>query len=149
MALSNLDILLVQFQLPGLTYDESLIAKAWLRAHCAAFDDIQFNFRLGQGLEPPPGADAAMVQMTQQITTKRADIVAVKGSDVTLIEVKVRIAFNVIGQLLGYQHLYEQQFPTRRIVRLLAIGCSIAQDAAGAIARQGIDVLLFPNIPPS
>jgi hypothetical protein len=143
----NLDTLLKQYQYPGMTYVESRIAQAWIEQHGAEYDQINFNVRLGDGITPPDGFAPELQQMATDLTQKRADLVAIAGTIADLVEVKVRISFGVIGQLLGYQHLWERDFPQYQIRKLIAIGRSVVQDADGALARHNINVELFAQVP--
>lgn len=110
----NLAILLLQMQYPGMTYVESEITRAWLNRHGAEYDSIEFNYRLGDGAEVGEEYTAEIQRMARLLTQKRTDIVARKGDQVELVEVKIRIAFPVIGQLLGYRSLWKLQHPDSR-----------------------------------
>lgn len=141
----NYDVLLVQLQYPGMSYVESEITRAWLRAHGAEYDRIEFNFRLGKGLEVGDEYDAATRRAAELLTQKRADIVTWQSGYVTLIEVKVRIAFPTIGQLLGYRVLFRQQHPDQPVTRLLAIGRSVVHDSAEVLTELGVDIETYPR----
>jgi hypothetical protein len=141
----NLGQLLVQIQYPGMTYVESQIARAWLNRHGAEYDEVLFNVRVGEGVDPGDEYAAEIREMAIKLTQKRADMVARAGDQVDLIEVKVRIAFPVIGQLVGYRALWQRQHPELPVRRLLAIGRSVVPDAADIIESQGIQIETFPR----
>jgi len=141
----NLAILLVQMQYPGMTYVESEITRAWLNRHGPEYDSIEFNYRLGDGADVGQEYPAEIQRMARLLTQKRADIVARKGDQVELVEVKIRIAFPVIGQLLGYRSLWKRQHPELPVARLLAIGRSVVPDLGPIITEQGIDIECFPR----
>jgi len=141
----NLAILLLQMQYPGMTYVESEITRAWLNRHGAEYDSIEFNYRLGDGVDVGQEYPAEIQRMAHLLTQKRADIVARKGDQVELVEVKIRIAFPVIGQLLGYRSLWKRQHPELPVARLLAIGRSVVPDLGPIITEHGIDIECFPR----
>jgi len=142
---ANLAILLVQIQYPGMTWVESQIARAWLSKHGAEYDEISFNVRLGDGVAVGEGYTPEIQRMATLLTQKRADIVGRVGDQVDLIEVKVRIAFPVMGQLIGYRGLWKRDHPEIPVRRLVAIGRSVVQDAGPAIEELGIEIETFPR----
>ena len=143
----NLDILLQQLQYPAMTWVESRITQAWLEEHGAAYDRIEFNIRLGRGISLGEGFGQETQRMAELVTQKRADIVAYSPDQVTIIEVKVRVTFTALGQLLGYRLLWQQANPDSPPVRLMAIGRAIVPDAESLFRGQGVEVLIFPRVP--
>ncbi|MCL6552928.1 MAG: hypothetical protein K6W08_07390 [Firmicutes bacterium] len=142
----DLGRLLVQIQYPGMTFVESDIARAWINRHGPEYDEISFNVRLGEGIDP--GSDYAdeIRRMARLVTQKRADMVARVGDQVDLVEVKVRIAFPVLGQLIGYRGLWEREHPELRVRRLIAIGRAVVPDMEQIIRDTGIEIELFPRV---
>jgi len=141
----NLGQLLVQIQYPGMTWVESQIAKAWINRHGAEYDAIDFNVRIGEGVDPGEEYTAEVRRMATLLSQKRADITARVGDLHTLIEVKIRIGFPVIGQLIGYRELYKRIHPEASEIKLLTIGRDVVPDAADIIQDQGIAIELFPR----
>jgi len=141
----NLGLLLSQIQLPGLTYVESDIAKAWLNAHGAEYDHIWFNPRLGEGTDPGEEYTDEIRRMSILITQKRADIVARIGDQVDIIEVKVRVAFGALGQLLGYRTLWRIAHPELPIRRLIAIARAVVPDCQATLDEHGIVIQTYPR----
>ncbi|MGC9969441.1 MAG: hypothetical protein ABSE56_02505 [Bryobacteraceae bacterium] len=142
---ANLGLLLSQIQLPGLTYVESDIAKAWLNAHGAEYDQIDFNVRLGEGTDPGEEYTQEVRNMSVLITQKRADIVARIGGQADIIEVKVRVAFGALGQLLGYRTLWRIAHPELPVRSLIAIGRAVVPDCQPVIDESGIVVQIYPR----
>lgn len=145
MAIKDLDIFLRLPTLPALTLVESAIAKAWLRKHADEYDSITFNMRLGAGLQLPPGTPAYVYESARAGTTKRTDMIAHRGHDATIVEVKKRISLGSLGQLIGYEHLYLKENPQTGVVRLVAAGLSIQEDIVDIFGFKGITVELFPD----
>jgi len=141
----NLGDLLVQIQYPGMTFVESEITRAWLNRHGPEYDKIEFNVRLGDGVEVGDGYTPEIQRMARLLTQKRADIVAWVGDQVDLVEVKVRIAFPVIGQLIGYRGLWRQQHVETPVRSLIAIGRAIVPDMGAIIKEAGVRIETFPR----
>lgn len=145
MPIDGIDALLALPSLPALVLIESAVGKAWLRAHRDDYDSVEFNVRLGAGVQLPPGSPAYLYESARAGTTKRIDIVAHDGGNITIVEIKKRISLSALGQLQGYSHLYLQDRPATGHIRLVAIGLSIQEDIAPILRNAGITIELFPN----
>jgi hypothetical protein len=139
----NLDVLRLQIQFPGMPRPESDVFRFWLELHGAEYDQIEFNVRLGTGVDPGPIVDDATRAMAIGLTQKRADVVATRDGQPTIIEVKVRIGLGTIGQLLGYQTLWMRDRPESPTPALLAIARRTDDDTLDALRAHGIDVALY------
>jgi RecB family endonuclease NucS len=128
-----------------MTAEESPIGKQWLEAHSDEFDLVEFNQRLGKGIEPMADWDDSTRRFVEASTAKRADIIASRPSGVTIVEVKVRIGLSALGQLLGYRELYREQHPEARVENILVIGASIPDDVRRILERSGVIVEIFPE----
>ena len=145
MPISNIDVLRVMTQLPGLVPAEAKVARAWLEEHHQEFESVEFNVRLGSGVVLPAGAPEYMQRFATASTTKRADMVLHLGRDVTIVEVKVRISGGAFGQLTLYKRLYIADHPEVQRVHLVAAGVTIDPDVSGLFSDHGIAVEVFPN----
>jgi len=67
-------------------------------------------------------------RMATAITQKRIDAVGWKGDQLTIIEVKKSVAIGTLGQVLGYQVLFVQEFPHFNKPKLLVVCESIGID---------------------
>lgn len=146
MPLKQIDYLRGLSQLAGLTALESAIAKAWLDAHWQEFDSVDFNVRLGSGVELPPGSPDYIKRFARAATTKRADLVLHLGRDVTIVEVKIRIGGSALGQLQLYSTLYARDFPATQRITMIAAGQTIEPDVRDVLTHHGIRVELFPQV---
>lgn len=142
---ANLDHLIAQDYFPGLEAGESQVAHAWLVARGALYDRIDFNVRLGVGVEPPAELVEPYLSMATDLSRKRADIIAVAGDVTTIIEVKIRASLGAIGQLLGYKALYEREHPDIGSARLSILARRVDPDAQYAISQNGIDLYLYAD----
>jgi hypothetical protein len=144
MPLTNVDTWLPGIALPALTPLESAVARAWLIKHQAEFDHVEFNVRLGDGIQLPPGAPEFMQRYARASTTKRADMILFKDTTATIVEVKIRIGASALGQLQTYRVLLMAQRPYLTAVNMIAAGQTIEPDINSILTGQGIGVELFP-----
>jgi hypothetical protein len=91
---------------PGMQLREILIWKNWLYQNSTRFDAYFYNVRLGSGVDPGPSYPDSSRRMWIANSMKRADVVAVKGGQVTIIEVEENPGLTSFGQLAGYLTLW-------------------------------------------
>jgi len=141
----NLPRLLDQIQYPGMTFVESEITRAWLQQHGDEFESLEFNVRLGAGVELGEEYGEETRRDATMLSQKRADIVAIARGVVTIVEVKVRIGLPALGQLIGYRELWRRDHPDAGFIRLLAIGRSAVSDVDLVFRAQGVEIETFPR----
>lgn len=139
-------VLLAQSTYPHLGIKESAIAREWIRRHAAEWDRIDFDVNLGTGVELGPGYDQAQRDQATKLTQKRADMIARRGTVANIIEIKRRVDFGPLGQLLGYATLYHADYPDTTDTLLTAIGFSALNDAVEVLHAHGINVETFPDL---
>lgn len=88
---------------------EILIWKNWLKANVLRFDRYEYNVRLGTGVDPGPTYEISSRRMWIANTMRRADVIAVVGQRVTIIEVEENPGIQAFGQLQGYSKLYRDR----------------------------------------
>jgi len=123
---------------------EQGVARRWLTAHGAEFDSIEFNVRLGDGEPCPPDTEEYLAKCWRENTQKRADLVAIAGGLATIVEVKDRITPGAVGQILTYKMLWNRQYPSIPIARLVVIGRSIISEIGELFRSQGVDIEILP-----
>jgi len=133
-------------QYPQLTAAESNVARAWLEKHADEWDDVNFNVRLGTQLQLGDGFNDTTRAQAALLSQKRADLVATRGVEAAIIEVKIRIALAALGQLLGYDVLWRAEYPLTTNIRLIAIGHDALLDVVELLQAHGVSVELFPNV---
>jgi len=129
-----------------MTANESAVARAWLVAHADEYDDVQFGLRLGNTVPRDPTWSDATWAQAQILSQKRIDFVAFKGTTVTIVEVKLRLALSALGKLLGYATLWRLENPQTTAVNLLAIANSALVDAVDVLNAHGVATELFPEV---
>jgi hypothetical protein len=95
-----------RLRFPGMLPREILIWKNWLYQNSTRFDRYEYNVRLGEGVDPGPSYPDSSRRMWILNSMKRADVVAVKGGRVTIIEVEENPGLTAFGQLSGYLALW-------------------------------------------
>jgi len=131
-----------RFKYPGLLPREIVVLRAWLRLHEQEYDRFDYNVRIGTGFDPGPTVTESIRQMAIANSQKRIDAVAYKGNAVTLIEVKDRAGFSAVGQLVGYLHMWQAQYPISARPRLLLVANRLQDDIPLVASGAGIDIEL-------
>jgi hypothetical protein len=142
---NDFGLLLIRKAYPERTDGESAVIRAFLLEHLAEFDSIVFGKRVGQGEPPDPSHLPAIQRQTTLNTQKRIDILAFKGSQPVIIEVKQRVTPAALGQLLTYQHHYVEENPDAPEPDLWIVGRESDGDTLAAISGHGVTVYLYPD----
>lgn len=113
---------------------ECLIFRNWLKSHEAEYDSFDYNSRIGTGYDPGPGWEDSIRAMAIANSQKRLDVVAWRGPQAELIEVKDRAGASALGQLLTYAPLWHTAHPDlpRASMRLVT---NRLQPDIGVVAR--------------
>lgn len=143
---SKLAALLAEDTYPHLQRIESAIVREWLRRHGAEWDAVEFDVNLGEGVALGPGYDQTTRDQARYLTQKRADMIARRGTVANIVEIKRRVDFTPMGQLLGYATLWHVDHPETTELLLTAIGWEALQDAVEVLHAHGINVETFPNL---
>ena len=139
----NVDLILSQTQ--QLLPDELQLARTWLTIHSSDYDSAQTNFLVGNGYDPGETYPAPYRSMVIRVSRRRIDIVATKGSQPTLVELKDQIGLSALGQLIGYRKLFSDLNPSYPPASLLAVGWSIGPDVGNALKSAGVNYELVPR----
>jgi len=99
---------------------------------------FRYDVNVGDGVDMGPGANGFEVRTAYALTTKRIDVLALKGSTIVVIEVKQRAGLGAIGQLIGYRDLFMRQFPDRTIVEMLLVTDTLQPDMVHLLAQNNI-----------
>jgi hypothetical protein len=124
---------------------ESELTRRWLRAHADDYDRVEWNVRLGRGVDLEPGLDPAIERLAAAVTARRADLVAWRDGRPTIVEVARRAGLSHLGQVLGYAALWGTTFPGTPAPELVTVAESISSDMARVYANFGVRVELFPT----
>jgi hypothetical protein len=123
---------------PGLRPVEARVLRQWLKLHEREFDRFDYNVRIGAGTDPgeeiEPNVRKGFIESTQM----RVDVVARRGEQPTLIEVKDRATAAAIGQLIVYSHHWGETFPSSPTPKLLVIAYSAVTGIPEAMRARGV-----------
>jgi len=98
-----------RLKFPGMQLREILVWKNWLYLNSTRFDRYEYNVRLGDGVDPGPSYPDSSRRQWIANSMKRADVIAVRGGHVTIIEVEENPGLTAFGQLAGYQTLWRMR----------------------------------------
>lgn len=147
MSTQPLTISASRTRFPGLALREILVLIAWLRLHESEYDRIEGNVRVGKGEDPGPSVPEYLRRMAILNSQKRIDAVAWKGHQATLIEVKQRAKMADVGQLLGYQVLFQGDHPDLPAPTLLIVAATAVPEIQPLLEAQHVRLELVT--PPS
>jgi len=132
--------------LPGHAAGEQMIVKAWLADQGSTYQRFGFNVRIGQGADIAIDAPDSTRRFLRATTRKRIDVVAFRGSAVTLLEVKIQANLGALGQMLGYRHLWSLEHPAWPVEAYGIICHIIALDTATVYTAHGMPFYLYPDV---
>ena len=137
--------LLIRKAFPERTDGESMVIRAFLLVHLQEFDRLTFGKRVGQGEPPDPSHLPAIQRQTTLNTQKRIDILAFRGAQPIIIEVKQRVTPAALGQILTYRHHFLEESPDAPEPELWVVGRESDADTLAALAAHNVTVYLYPD----
>jgi hypothetical protein len=142
---TDFSLLLIRSHYPERTDGESIVIRAFLLAHLREFDRIIFGKRVGQGEPPDPTHLPAIQQQTVLNTQKRIDILAFRGTQPVIIEVKQNVTPAALGQILTYRHHFLEESPDAPEPELVVVGRTSDADTLAALTAHNVTVYLYPD----
>jgi hypothetical protein len=139
--------LLLRKFFPERTDGESAVIKDFLLEHIDDYDSFDFSVRIGEGIPPDPTLLPSVQRQATFNSLKRIDILAWRGPQPVIIEVKQRVTPASLGQILTYQHLWMLENPDAPEPELVVVGRSSDPDTLKALQGNGVTVVLYeaPN----
>jgi len=113
---------------PHMVPNEIRIWNKFQKKYGSKFDMFRYDVHVGKGIGPVPGYDKKYQDMAIRLTQKRIDVVAYRGSNTYIIEIKDKAGLSAIGQLIAYKKLYEDQYGVNKIKGLAIVATSADQD---------------------
>jgi hypothetical protein len=139
------DELLKRQFFPEKTGPESRNYREYLSRHIRDFDYVRLQVRVGEGVTPDPALLDGVQRQAIRNSKKIIDILGMKGDQATIVEVKIRVTIQALGQVLGYRHLYQEAKPDAPEPFVLIVGTYADADALRVITSNGVPVLLYPE----
>lgn len=101
---------------PHLRPRDVRIWEAFISTHPLFFDRVDYDIKVGKGIELPPEAEEPYSSDMKYLTKKRIDVVGYKDTDIYIIEVKPRAGLQALGQAKGLAELYRIEGPSDRAI---------------------------------
>lgn len=96
---------------PHLMVGDIRIWEQYLEVGDPEYDSYDYDVHVGEGVKPSESWDTKVKAMALALSEKRIDVLAWKGNEPTIIEVKPQAALSAIGQVLSYGELYVVRYP--------------------------------------
>jgi len=91
-------------------------ARVWtklLESEPDAFEKVWYDLRVGEGMKLKPGVEPLINGVAQALTTKRIDVVGMRGLKYYVIEVKPVADMVALGQALCYSLLFAGKYQVK------------------------------------
>jgi hypothetical protein len=137
--------LLLRRFFPERTDGESAVIRLFLLEHLREFDTVSFSVRIGAGIESDPTHLPGVQRNAIFSGQKRIDILAFRGTQPIIIEVKQRVTPATLGQILTYRHLYLEENPDAPDPELVVAGRWSDDDTTRILQANGVTVYLYPD----
>lgn len=99
----------IQSHYPHLKPADVKIWEAFIRAYPNFFESCDYDVKVGKGASFLPEKGDKYAEDFRVLTQKKIDVVAYRGNDVWLIEVKPFAGSKALGQILTYEKLYREK----------------------------------------
>lgn len=113
---------------PHMLGEDVVIWERFIEKYPDRYDSVDYDWRVGRGMELDADWEENVKRMATAITQKRIDAVGWNGDDVTIIEVKKSVSIGTLGQILGYRSLFVKEFPNFSVPKLLVVCESMGFD---------------------
>lgn len=137
-------VLLMKFY-PERTDGESAVIRDFLLDHLHEYDSVDFSVRVGEGIPPDPAHLPGVQRQTAFNSKKRIDVLAFRGPQPVIVEVKQRVTPASLGQILTYRHLWTLEHPDVMEPELVVVGRSSDPDTIASLTAHGVTVYLYES----
>ena len=117
----------------------------WLRfleAHPDRFSSVEYDVRVGQGIEFPGSTTLALKSMAEALTRQRIDAVGSSNGVHTIIEIAPGAGTDSLGQLLVYRRLWQAEHPGELQPALLLITDVDRPDIRSVAESEGVEMII-------
>lgn len=147
---------------PGMQVDETVVWRAWALLHEAEYDRFDHNIRLGPANDPGPAFLPSVRKATMLNSQMRIDSVGWQGIDVgllpagevtasqiyalfpsaiaTIFEVKRRATLAAYGEIMGYAHAWQEDYPQQPKPLLMIVCAEYAQTILPATRASSVQI---------
>jgi hypothetical protein len=127
---------------------EAALAKAWLQAHLDQYDDLDWQVRVGLGVQIGGDYDESIQKMAYHATRKRIDLVALGAYGATIIELKDHVDLAAVRQARDYADLWQVSPIDPPLAAVVVVGRTGDAAIADTAAALGVTVELLPQVKP-
>jgi hypothetical protein len=125
---------------------EAALAKAWLQAHLDQYDDLDWQVRVGLGVQIGGDYDESIQKMAYHATRKRIDLVAIGAYGATIIELKDHVDLAAVRQARDYADLWQISPIDPPLSAVVVVGRTGDAAIADTAAALGVTVELLPLV---
>lgn len=126
---------------PHMSIGDFPIWERYLLLNRTKYDRFYYDVAFLPDVAFPPNTPEDMKKMWRRVSAKRADVVAVRGGNVEIIEVRVQASSGALGAILQYIHLWQKLLPLPYPFKGVVIS-DLADDALKSLAgTYGITVI--------
>ncbi len=127
---------------PHMMPREIPIWERFLAKYGDKFLGFEYDVHLGKGIARDPSWPDWLWKVVQATSRKRADAVGETDREIWIFEVKPRVGFSAVGQLLGYGVLLLEEWRPRKPIRLAAVCERTAPDIEPILREFGIELFI-------
>jgi len=113
---------------PHLLGEDIPIWERFLEAYPNYFDSVDYDVKVGSGVNSDVISDKKYRTYYEDLTKKRIDVLGWKNFFITIVEIKKRVSLGTLGQIIGYKFLYSEEHPEENLIKTLIITSSIDRD---------------------
>lgn len=123
--------------------EEIELWKRYLTRYGDTYERYDYDVHVGKGCGKIPGLGGNYQRMAIRLSQKRIDVVAYKGGRANIIEIKPIANMEAIGQLKGYKTLYEDQYGSGTVDKLIIVTTSADQDLRRSASQNLIQLKII------
>lgn len=133
---------LTRIRYPHMMREEVEIWRDFLKKYGEKFTGYRYDVHVGEGVGKLPQYDKKTQDMAVRLTQKRIDVVAYKGPDRFIVEIKDRAGMSAVGQLVVEKRLYEKKYGLGTVGGLAIVARSIDPDVRKVAEEMHIRIVL-------
>ncbi|MGH7273624.1 MAG: hypothetical protein ACREIQ_04110, partial [Nitrospiria bacterium] len=107
------------------------------------FTSVEYDVRVGQGIEPPAGLTPALNKMAEALTRQRIDAIGESEGGKTLVEITPSAGTDSLGQLLVYKELWMMDHEGGPEPALMLVTDFTRPDIRSVAALKGVEIIVI------
>ena len=115
-----------RYKYPHMYGQDKEVWERFMDLNPGFFNAVDYDWRVGEGVEVPFKLGENLMRMAKMLSQKRIDVVGWNDDQPMIVEVKKRVGIQTLGQVLGYQVLFEKEFQNFKKPGLMVI-CEIIE----------------------